>query len=736
MPYSTEYYLKYIATLSSKAFKEGLEEMEGKTTSSTGKMEKGFGSVTSKVKSLISPTNLAAGAMAYLAYNTVQAVKDFAVFEKSMSKVNTMLKVSQKELKAYGNELLDISVKTGVARDQITEGAYQALSAGVSSKELTSFMETATKASVAGFATVETSVDAITTVLNAYNMEASEAESVTDKLLTIQANGKTTVAELGQYLSQVIPIAAAVGVSFDDVGGAISQLTASGTPTAQATTQIKSALAELSKEGTTANIIFTEMSGKSFQNFIAEGGSLSEALGVMETYSVKTGKSMLDLWSSVEAGQAALGLTGKNAEKFKENLDAMEKSAGELNTSYTLASDNVGTLWNELTEGIKSDWLEMTQANEGALKDSLKAMVKFAAETRKIMRNDPLSAENVEKTRLDGLGLTPTVLPSYAYSAMAEAQNMDGWAGAGINSDNPKSTNKKTQPTVPPTPPKPTVPTTDTSVSSKGTTVGPVDLGAEIASPNLIGGDGSTIEYREDTSFGAPGGFDDTKNFMGDEEFLDIMAGSSMDTSALTSRYDELTSIQKDALNKITEINEEWAAEETGFNQLLDNTKGAAVDIYKDAAKAIMEGRITSLDDAKNFLAQEIALIMMGEGEKAMVTGGAKVVEGIAYLSNPLTAKLAPKSFLAAAKNFAFAGLMGAGASALSSSSGSSSSEVSSDSDQDDYESSIEEAANAVIDDKKTTVYVDSEELWAAVMPSLSKYIKDDSTSEIILRRG
>ena len=358
IPYSNDFYLKYIATLNNKDYKENLAEMEGKTTSSTGKMEKGFGGVIDKVKGLLSPTNLATAAFVALSYRTVQAVKDFSGFEKQMSKVNTMLGVSRKELVKYGNDIVDIAIKTGVAKEQIAEGAYQALSAGVSSEELINFMEAATKASVAGFSTVETSVDAVTTVLNAYNMASSQATEVTDQLLTIQKNGKTTVAELGQYLAQVIPIASSTGIAFNEVGAAIAQLTASGTPTRVATTQIRQAIAELAKDGTKANLIFQEMAGKTFQDFISSGGTLNEALVLMEKYTVENKTAMLNLWSSVEAGQAALGLTGANAVGFTKNLDEMKDAAGETERAYKLAADNISVEWSRLQEGMRADWKE------------------------------------------------------------------------------------------------------------------------------------------------------------------------------------------------------------------------------------------------------------------------------------------------------------------------------------------------------------------------------------------
>ena len=52
-------------------------------------------------------------------------------------------------------------------------------------------------------------------------------------LLQTQNLGITTVGELGASLANVTPTAAALGVSFEQVGAAMALMTAKGVPTAQ-----------------------------------------------------------------------------------------------------------------------------------------------------------------------------------------------------------------------------------------------------------------------------------------------------------------------------------------------------------------------------------------------------------------------------------------------------------------------------------------------------------------------
>lgn len=145
-------------------------------------------------------------------------------------------------------------------------------------------------------------------------------------LIQTQNNGITTVDELGRCLSNVTPTAAAMGVSFEQVGAALATMTAQGTPAAQATTQLNSLLAELGKSGTTASNALaeatkgTEYAGMSFQQMQAAGVPLNEILDMMRNYAEANGKSLLDMFGSIEAGKAALAMTGENAQTFTNNL--------------------------------------------------------------------------------------------------------------------------------------------------------------------------------------------------------------------------------------------------------------------------------------------------------------------------------------------------------------------------------------------------------------------------------
>ena len=356
IPYSNEYVLQYIAKLTTKEYTDGLEKMEDKTSESTGKINKNFDSMSSFIgKAIKSKFSLAAAAV-YFANKTRLAIQDMIAFQKQLSTVNTLLKGSREELNKYADEFVNLSIKTGQAKEDIANGAYQALSSGVAKEDLIDFLETATKTAQAGLTTTETSIQTISSIMNAYKMTATEAGEIADWLLTVQNKGVTTVGELGSYLSDVTSIAAPLNVTLNDIGAALAQMTQNGNNTAKSTTMLKTMLSELSKEGQKAADVFTKIAGQSFRDFIANGGDLQGALNLMEQHAKSTNKSIVDLFGSVEAGSAALNLTGLNAQKFSEKLEDMKNKSGELNTAYEIATANIKSEWDKLCNAMDSKW--------------------------------------------------------------------------------------------------------------------------------------------------------------------------------------------------------------------------------------------------------------------------------------------------------------------------------------------------------------------------------------------
>ena len=285
----------------------------------------------------------ALGAGAALGGAAVAGLKSFSDLQSGMNEVFTLLPgISQKAMGDMTGQVKDFSKEFGVLPNDVVPALYQSLSAGVPANNVFEFMETAQKAAKGGVTELATAVDGISSVVNAYGSDVIDATKASDLMFTAVRLGKTDFSQLSASLYNVTPVASALGVKFEDVTASLAALTAKGVPTAQATTQIRAALAELGKGGTKAFDAFKEASGKTFPQFVQEGGNLQQAFQVIEKAAADSGKSALDMFGSVEAGQAVLALTGDGTEAFTNALEQMGSSAGATDAAFQTMEQGIG----------------------------------------------------------------------------------------------------------------------------------------------------------------------------------------------------------------------------------------------------------------------------------------------------------------------------------------------------------------------------------------------------------
>ncbi|MCZ9954723.1 phage tail tape measure protein, partial [Brachyspira hyodysenteriae] len=336
-------------------------EAFGKLKDKTTDLERGFDKIGKSfdkfgslaTKSLTVP--IAAGTTAF-----ALATKKATDFDNGMREVLTLLpKLSNEGFESLKQETLAFSKELGKVPEEVVPALYQSLSAGVPRENVFEFLKTAGKAAIAGVAELETSVDGLTSVTNAYGTEVLNANRASDIMFQTLKLGKTDFTQLSKSLFNVIPTASALGVKFEEIGAGIAVMTAQGTPTSVATTQIRQTLVELNKEGSTTDKTFREIAGTSFKEFIEQGGTLQEALQMLAEKAAESGKDISSMFSSVEAGNAALALSGKNASKFKDALDKMNNSAGATAEAFKKIDDGPARQFEKIKAELSALVIEL-----------------------------------------------------------------------------------------------------------------------------------------------------------------------------------------------------------------------------------------------------------------------------------------------------------------------------------------------------------------------------------------
>lgn len=262
-------------------------------------------------------------------------VKNASNLTDGMAKIYTIATETQEPMAEMKQGLIDLSDATGFALDDLTEAAYQAVSASVDAGDAVEFMGDATKLARAGFTTTERSVDLLTTIMNAYGKETYDAAYLSDLLLRTQNDGKTIVDQLAASMGTVIPTAAAYNVGIEQVAAAYATMTKQGVNTARATTMLNALFTELEKpDKDAAKTIAALNDGKSFAQLMKEGKSLGDVLGMLYKNLDRDSEAFANLFVNVRSARAANALMADDSKILNYELERMSDVTGQ--TDYAL----------------------------------------------------------------------------------------------------------------------------------------------------------------------------------------------------------------------------------------------------------------------------------------------------------------------------------------------------------------------------------------------------------------
>lgn len=334
----------------------GLEDAAKKSNATMAQI----GATADKVAQGAQKVSDATRAMSVAAAGVLTASAALSVqFEDSFAKVSTLLDEGQTDFAAYKQAIIAGSNETGIAVNEYAEAVYSSISASVDQADAVQFTASMAKLAKGGFTDLSKAVDVTTTVINGYGLAASEAEGITDVLVQTQNLGKTTVDELASSMGKVIPTAAAANYSFEELGAAYAQLTKNGIATAESGTYLRSMLSELTKSGSITDKALRDLSGKGFAELKAEGTSTADILNMLSDYAKRNGKSLKDMFGSVEAGSAALVLARNDGQDYIEMLNAMESSTGAAQKAFDKVSSTSGARMKKSLNEIKNAAIEL-----------------------------------------------------------------------------------------------------------------------------------------------------------------------------------------------------------------------------------------------------------------------------------------------------------------------------------------------------------------------------------------
>lgn len=217
-----------------------------------GEMKNSFSQMTSAVDPLISKlgqllkVGLVAGGAALVGLG--KKVYDVAGgFESQMSRVQAISGATGESFDRLTQQAIDLGAKTAFSATESAQGMENLASAGFDANEIMAAMPGLLDLAAVSGGDVALAAENSASALRGFGLEADQAGHVADVFAKAAADTNAEVADMGEAMKYVAPVANSMGLSIEEVAASIGIMSDAGVKGSQAGTTLRGALSRLAK---------------------------------------------------------------------------------------------------------------------------------------------------------------------------------------------------------------------------------------------------------------------------------------------------------------------------------------------------------------------------------------------------------------------------------------------------------------------------------------------------------
>lgn len=327
-----------------------------------------MGTTTAAAKRSVGPLKASSGAMmgtataaskfltpsliggAGLVMGLKAAVGSAIAFEDEAVKLRTQIGLTAAETDVASESAREIGTAYGIGGQEAIEASFFIHSAGLRGKDATDALTASAQAAALGLGETATVADLVTSAMNAYGPEVLEAERATEILLAAVREGKADATQFAGSLGSVLPVASAMGATFEEVTGAVAAMTRTGSNPAEAVTQLTGVLMGIQRPADDAAEAFDKygISAEELRTTIREEGLLV-ALQDLQTATGGNADAFAAMFPNLRGYRGILDLLGESAGITADVMENTADSVGLLDDSLDiLGQTSTSYNWNQL----------------------------------------------------------------------------------------------------------------------------------------------------------------------------------------------------------------------------------------------------------------------------------------------------------------------------------------------------------------------------------------------------
>ena len=263
------------------------------------------------------------------------AVKMSLDFEKSMTKITTLVGVASEEVSKMSEGVKSLASEAGISAGEAADALFFITSAGLRGADAMAVLEQSLKAAAVGLGETKTIADLSTSAINAFGAENITAAQATDVLVASVREGKLEADELAGAMGRVLPIASNMGISFNEVGAAFAAMSRTGTNANEAATQLRGILSSILKPTSQAKEMLGDLglSAEGLRSSLREDGLLSTLEILKQRFEGNDEAAQL-VFGNVRALTGIMDLLGASVDTTRQIFENMTDVTGTTAKSF------------------------------------------------------------------------------------------------------------------------------------------------------------------------------------------------------------------------------------------------------------------------------------------------------------------------------------------------------------------------------------------------------------------
>ena len=357
-------------------------------------IEKGLSKIGGlAVKGLSVATGAITGTATALGGVSIAAIKAGSDFESQMSRVQAISGATGSEFNKLKEQAIQLGADTAFSSSQAAEGMENLAAAGFTTSEIMDAMPGLLDLAAASGEDLASSSDIAASTLRGFGLEAADAAHVADVLAANANKTNSSVADTGEAMKYVAPLARAAGLSMEETAAAIGIMANAGIQGSQAGTTLRGAISRLSKPTKQMSECMADL-GISFYDSEGNMKSLAEQTRMMEEATAgmtdEQRNNVLVTLYGQEALSGMLALMNEGDGALLELTHAYETCDGSAKAAAETMQDNLAGALDQLGGSAETLGIVFYESVSESLKETAKSATDSINNITEAVRNGGL----------------------------------------------------------------------------------------------------------------------------------------------------------------------------------------------------------------------------------------------------------------------------------------------------------------------------------------------------------